>query len=136
LGSVRGEVRGSAALTRWSVVARSELVLERRVRDLRAWTWCYLYLAKVRIFCVEGESLRGARVSAEKCLERFVRRATSAREDREVEVEWSEARSHSRKAHVSAGIDMRKVRFDLTRGSSRAARDVHVSRGTEVLVDE
>jgi uncharacterized transporter YbjL len=52
----------------WSVVARSELVLGRRVEDLHASTWCYVYLAKVRRFCVEGELLRGARVSAEKCL--------------------------------------------------------------------
>jgi hypothetical protein len=46
----------------------------------------------------------------------------------------SEARSHPRKAHVSAGIDMRKVRFDLTRAGSRVARDVRVSRGTKILL--
>jgi hypothetical protein len=59
-----------------------------------------------------------------------VRVGTSARARTE-RLRWSEARSHSRKAHVSAGIDMRKVRFDLTRATSRATRDVHVSRGTD-----
>jgi hypothetical protein len=49
-------------------MSRFDWVLEQWDGDLRAWSCCYVYLAKVPMSCVEGESVRGTGVSAEKCL--------------------------------------------------------------------